>query len=98
MTNKKDILENLKKVIDPEIGENVVDLGFIREVKTSKDNVEIIMTLTTPFCPMAGNIVSDVKKSVEKMGIKKVDVKLDFEKPWSPEMMKDEVRIRLGFD
>lgn len=90
-------MNKLKKVIDPEVGINVVDMGFIYDVKVSGDVVEIKMSLTSPFCPMAGLIDSEIKENVKKLkGIKKVDVELVWEPPWSPERMTEEARIELG--
>ena len=97
MLTKKQVMSALQKVKDPEINESVVDLGFIRDVKVNKNDIRVVMTLTTPFCPMASMILGDVKGAIEKIeGVGKIDVQLDFETPWSPEMMKDETRKKLG--
>jgi metal-sulfur cluster biosynthetic enzyme len=99
MATEKQVIDALRGVVDPEIGENIVDLGFVSEVKVSKSGVKVVLTLTTPFCPIAGVIVENAKKELERMkGVKKADVELDFERPWSPEMMADGVRKKLGFD
>lgn len=96
MTTKNQVLEKLKKVYDPEIPINVVDLGFIRDVKVKDDKVEIKMTLTNPFCPMHSSITREVQDTVEKIkGVKSVKVELVFDKPWSPEMMSKEGKKKL---
>src|SRR4030042_2311629 len=87
-TKEEKILEKLKKVIDPEIGCNIVDLGLIYGVRTKGDKVEIDMTLTAPFCPLRDMLIQQVKEEVGKIGgVKKVKVNLVFHPPWSPEKM-----------
>jgi FeS assembly SUF system protein len=97
MATKSQILEALKTVYDPEFPISVVDLGLIYEVKADKDSIRIKMTLTNPGCPMSGIIVDMVKQKVESLdGVKKVDVELVFEPPWSPERMSKEARKKFG--
>ena len=99
MPTKKQVLKALEKVVDPEIGENIVDMGFVRHVSLKANKVRVVMTLTTPFCPMANIIIYSVKEELKKLeGVKEVEVEMDFDNPWKPEMMKDDVRKRLGFD
>ena len=99
MPTKKQVLSALQKVKDPEIGESIVDLGFVREVEIDGKEVKVIMTLTTPFCPMANIILGESKGAIMKIkGVQKAEVELDFETPWSPEMMKDGIRKKLGLD
>jgi len=82
------VLEKLKKVIDPELGVNIVDLGLIYKIKALIDTVEIDMTLTAPFCPLRDMLVQQVEEEVGKIrGVKKVKVNLVFHPPWSPEKM-----------
>jgi len=84
----------LKKCYDPEIPVNIVDLGLIYGVKISGANVGI--KLTTPGCPMHSFITEDVKQKIAKMkGVKKVDVELVWDPPWSPEKMKASVRKKM---
>jgi metal-sulfur cluster biosynthetic enzyme len=97
MIKKKDVLNALKKVIDPEIGLNVVDLGLIYKVKVDKENrVEIEMTLTTPFCPLSHFLVGQVETKVKKLKPRSVKVKLVFDPPWTPEKMSKKARKLLG--
>src|SRR5712692_10487690 len=79
----------LRKVFDPEIGLNVVELGLIKEIKLDKDPAVIDMLMTTPFCPYAGWLVQQVKQASEGVALGKtfrVNVLADV---WSPEMMED---------
>lgn len=92
------IYEQLRKVNDPELNINVVDLGLVYEVKHSEEgDVWITMTLTTPGCPLHDSIVSGVKNAVSSIeGIENVDVQLVWTPAWTPEKMTDEGRRLLG--
>lgn len=97
MTTSKDVMKVLRTVKDPEIGANLVDLGLIYGVKVTKDRVKIKMTFTSMFCPLAGAIDADIREKVGKIkGVKKVDVELVWEPPWTPERMSEELRAELG--
>ncbi len=79
MVTEKEITEKLKDVVDPEIGMNIIDMKLLKEIKIDKDIVHIKMTLTSPFCPLAGLIVEDVKQKIASIkGVKKVDVEVVF--------------------
>ena len=93
------IVETLKTVYDPEIPVNVYDLGLIYDVSVDADNSVIItMTLTAPNCPLADDIVNDVKHRVEEIeDVKNVNINLVFDPPWSKEMMSEEALLELGF-
>ncbi len=77
------ILDALRAVVDPEIGMNVVELALIRQVLLSKDQTEIKMILTTPFCPYAGAMIQQVKEQVESVVENDVKVTLLAER-WDP--------------
>lgn len=81
------IREALTQVIDPEVGMNVVDMGFIREINPTEEDVKIKMIFTTPFCPMAQVIVSQVQQAAEKVVDRPVEVSLGDE-AWHPSMME----------
>ena len=93
------IVEVLKTVYDPEIPVNVYDLGLIYDVNVNDDNSVIItMTLTAPNCPLADDILRDVKSSVETVeNVKSVSINLVFYPPWTKEMMSEEALFELGF-
>jgi len=97
MVTKKQIMEKLKEVYDPEIPVNVVDIGFIREVKVEEGKVEIKMTLTNPFCPMHSFITKEVQDAVEEIdGVKSVKIELVFDPPWTPDDIKESAKEKLG--
>ena len=97
--NKKEIKEKLKEVKDPELGIDIVTLGLVRDIKidnpedTGITGVEVLMTLTTPFCPFADDLIAGVETSLEKMGFEDARVELTFEPPWEA---SDELRMKLG--
>ena len=88
-----------RSVYDPEIPVNIYDLGLIYTVDISPENeVKVIMTLTAPGCPVAGDMPGWVADAVEPLdGVKQVDVSLTWEPPWGMDMMSDEARLELGF-
>ena len=94
-----DVVGAIRTVYDPEIPVNIYDLGLIYTVDTNADaEVRVIMTLTAPGCPVAGDMPGWVAEAIEPLpGIKHVDVDLTWEPPWGMEMMSDEARLELGF-
>lgn len=69
------VYDALKKVIDPELKHNIVELGFIQEMDIVDDYVHLEIQLTTPYCPYAENIVAEIKRAVEGVkGVKRVEV------------------------
>ncbi len=95
----EDIVQACKSVYDPEIPVNIYDLGLVYTIEITEDNeVTILMTLTAPGCPVAGEMPGWVADAVEPLpGVKQVDVELTWEPPWGMEMMSDEARLELGF-
>ncbi|RBI84903.1 SUF system Fe-S cluster assembly protein [Rhodosalinus halophilus] len=93
------IVESLRGVYDPEIPVNIFDLGLIYTVEIDEENaVHVIMTLTAPGCPVAGEMPGWVADAIEPLpGVKQVDVDLVFDPPWGMDMMSDEARLELGF-
>lgn len=94
---KKEIIKALKKVIDPEVGISIVDLGLIYDVKVEEKKILIKMTLTTPFCPLGRFLLSSVEQAVKKFG-RDVRVELVFDPPWTPEKMSKKAKKALGFN
>lgn len=92
------VYQQLRKVSDPELNINVVDLGLIYDVKLSEEgDLWITMTLTTPGCPLHDSIVSGVKHAVSSIeGIENVDVQLVWSPAWSPDRMTEEGKRMLG--
>lgn len=91
------IREKLKSVHDPEIPVNIVDLGLIYELDINDDGeVYIEMTLTSIGCPVADSLVNEVKRTAESVDeVRKVEVDLVWQPPWSPEQVTDEGRQKL---
>jgi metal-sulfur cluster biosynthetic enzyme len=93
-----DSLRNaLRQVIDPEIFENIVDLGLVYGVDVQpEEHVVVNMTLTTPHCPMGPEIIENVEKTMKQEGAASVDVNIVWEPMWTPDMMTDELKAQLG--
>ena len=93
------LVEACRTVYDPEIPVNIYDLGLVYTINIDAENaVEVIMTLTAPGCPVAGEMPGWGADAIEPLeGIKQVDVKLTWEPPWGMDMMSDEARLELGF-
>ena len=93
------VIEACRTVYDPEIPVNIYDLGLVYTIEITKENeVLIIMTLTAPGCPVAGEMPGWLAEAVEPLdGVKQVDVQITWDPPWGMEMMSDEARLELGF-
>lgn len=96
----EDVVRAIKQVYDPEIPVNVYDLGLIYELNIDKTrNVHIKMTFTAPNCPMADEVIADIKHNVENTpGIEACEIELVFDPVWDQSMLSDEARIALGMD
>ncbi|MDP2085299.1 MAG: SUF system Fe-S cluster assembly protein [Gemmobacter sp.] len=88
-----------RTVFDPEIPVNIYDLGLIYTIDITPENaVGIVMTLTAPGCPVAGEMPGWVQDAVNSVaGVQAVDVQMTFDPPWGMDMMSDEARLELGF-
>jgi FeS assembly SUF system protein len=89
----------IQTVYDPEIPVNIYELGLIYEVNVSMDlNIEIIMSLTSPFCPAAQSMPAEIKeKLLQITGVKEVEVKVVFDPPWTQDLMSEAAKLQLGF-
>lgn len=91
------IVKELHGVYDPEIPIDVFELGLIYDLKINEDNsAEVVMTLTAPNCPVAGDMPQWIQQAVEKSGHSPVKVELTFDPPWTPEMVSEDGRLYLG--
>ncbi len=103
MITQDEVVDVLKQCYDPEIPVDLWSLGLIYNIaiKTVEDgsaNIDIIMTLTTPGCSMGQHMAMDIKTKLElKDSVDSANVEVTFEPPWTPEMMNDEAREKLGF-
>lgn len=93
------VVEACRSVYDPEIPVNIFDLGLIYTIAIDDtDAVRIMMSLTAPGCPVAGEMPGWVADAVNALpGVRQVDVEMTFQPPWGMEMMSDEARLELGF-
>ncbi len=95
----EDVVNACRTVFDPEIPVNIFDLGLIYTIAITDENeVDIVMSLTAPGCPVAGEMPGWVADAVEPLpGVKQVNVQMTFDPPWGMDMMSDEARLELGF-
>ena len=94
---EKDVRNALKAVKDPELGLDLVVLGLIYDISVAESDVKATISLTSPFCPVAGQIVEDVKQAIEGVeGVESAEVELTFEPPWTPERIAPLIRASLG--
>ena len=93
------IREILKKVIDPEIGVNIVDLGLVYRVQIRPEEIYIQLTMTSPACPLHGVITRNMDKELRKSfpNLGEMTIELVWDPPWSPEMMSEAAKKQLGW-
>ena len=97
VVTEKDIRNALKKVKDPELKLDLVTLGLVYDIQVEGSEAKVIMSLTTPMCPVAGDIVDQARLAVAKVeGIEKAEVELTFDPPWTPERISPLIRSSLG--
>lgn len=97
--NHSDISAALKAVIDPEVGINIVDLGLIYQIEVDQRRIVVIMTMTTPSCPMAPMLVGEVEDVLAALAPNHSrEVQLVWDPPWSPSQMSAEAKQTLGWD
>ena len=95
---KKNVIEEIKKIFDPEIPVNIYELGLIYKVEVDETNkVFIEMTLTSPNCPVAESLPKDVKNNTMKVeGVSDVDLKLVWDPPWDKDKMSEAAKLELN--
>jgi metal-sulfur cluster biosynthetic enzyme len=94
---EKDVRAALRAVKDPELGLDLVVLGLVYDIEVSGSEVSATISLTSPMCPMAGQIVEDARKAIEAIaGVTSARVDLTFDPPWTPERISPLVRASLG--
>ena len=93
------VVEACRTVYDPEIPVNIYDLGLVYTIDINAENdVRLIMTLTAPGCPVAGEMPGWLNDAIEPVaGVKSVEVEITWDPPWGMDMMSDEARLELGF-
>ena len=97
MDLREQVIAEIRKIYDPEIPVNIYELGLIYNVKVNEAKVKIIMTLTSPNCPVAESLPKEVKDSAMQVeGIEEVDLDLVFEPPWEKSMMSEAAKLELN--
>jgi FeS assembly SUF system protein len=98
LNTETDIVKALKTVYDPEIPVNIYDLGLIYEVEVREEGkVKVVMTLTSPNCPVAESLPEEVYEKVLSVeGVKDVELNLTFDPPWTKDMLSEEALLELG--
>ena len=92
------IVDVLKTVYDPEIPVDIYELGLIYDVMINEDNeVKIVMTLTSPNCPVAETLPQEEEEKIKSIGeVKSCEVEITFDPPWSKDLMSEEAKLELG--
>ncbi|MCI0504404.1 metal-sulfur cluster assembly factor [Candidatus Micrarchaeota archaeon] len=102
MVTKKEILEKMSLVTDPELGINIVDLGLVYDIdirgkeKGGLQKVFIKITFTTPACPLISDILEDITARLDEFKDLDIEVSVVFDPPWSPDRMSERAKIKLG--
>lgn len=92
------VREVLRKVKDPELDLNIMDLGLVYDVEIDDGKVQVKMTLTSPGCPAGPMITNDVYREVRALdGVRDVDVAIVWEPYWTPERIEPKIRAMMGF-
>ena len=95
----EEIVKVLKTIFDPEIPVDIYELGLIYDIFVNEDNdVKVLMTLTTPNCPVAESLPLEVKNKINDMDdVKSAEVEMTFDPPWSKDLISEEAKLELGF-
>ena len=97
ISKKDQIIEEIKKVYDPELPVNIYELGLIYDIQVNKKKVKIKMTLTTPNCPVAESLPKEVKDvAMQVKDVDEVDLELVWDPPWTKDMMSDAAKLELN--
>ena len=99
MVEKEQVIEVLKKVLDPEIQYDIWSLGLVYNIEIEGNKVKILMTFTSPMCPYGPALMDDVRRQVSAIeGVGEVVIELTFNPVWGPEKMTEEAKIGLGIN
>ena len=96
---KEKVLEALSQVYDPEIPIDIVNLGLVYSIKIENDIVDLEMTMTSPGCPSAREIIMEAQNIVSDIdGVKETNIEIVCDPPWTPEKMSEEAKLSMGMD
>lgn len=93
MLTQEQCIEQIKMVIDPDVGIDIWTMGLIYDIQIRENMVDVLMTLTTPFCPAAPMLQEQIRDNLESIGAREVNIAITFEPPWKP---SDELRAMIG--
>ncbi len=95
---EKKVVEELKQIFDPEIPVNIYELGLIYDISvTAQNEVVVLMTLTSPNCPVAEGLPTDVQERIKDIyEVTNAKVLLTFDPPWTPDLLSDAAKLELG--
>ena len=98
MSKKELVIEEIRKIYDPELPVNIYELGLIYDIKVKDEKFAIIkMTLTTPNCPVAESLPVDIEEKIKAIEeINSCEVEITFDPPWTKDMMSESARLELG--
>lgn len=93
-----DVVDVLRSIYDPEIPVDIYELGLVYDVQVSEEgDVHVLMTLTSPNCPVAESLPVEVEEKIKTIDVvKDVEVEITFDPPWTKDMMSEEARLELG--
>ena len=98
MELKEKVIEEIKKIYDPEIPVNIYELGLIYKIEIKEDKAVIEMTLTSPNCPVAETLPQEVEEKIKSIDeVKTAEVEITFDPPWTKDLMSEEAKLELGF-
>lgn len=97
MVTEKDVRRALRKVKDPELNLDLVVLGLVYEIDVQESHVHAKISLTSPFCPVAGQILDDARAAIQGVeGVESAEVELTFSPQWTPDRIDPIIRASLG--
>ncbi|HEX6694732.1 MAG TPA: metal-sulfur cluster assembly factor [Longimicrobiales bacterium] len=97
MVTEKDVRRALRRVKDPELNLDLMVLGLVYDIDIIDTHVKARISLTSPFCPVAGSILEEAKQAIESVeGVESAEVELTFDPPWTPERIDPIIRASLG--
>ena len=97
MADKEQVIEVLKKVMDPEIQYDIWSLGLVYNIEIEGNKIKILMTFTSPMCPYGPALMDDVRRQISAIdGVGEVVIDLTFSPVWGPDKMSEEARLALG--
>ncbi len=98
MIEEKEVVKSLRKVLDPELMINIIDLGLVYDIRVGEDLVEVDYTLTYPGCPLAPEIERNIIKNLkEDLGVERIRAFTVWSPPWDPVRMSEEARFAMGY-